>query len=133
MPRVLIVMPRNRPGEMARILEVLHRSQVAIRAISASTNRASGTVHVLVDDADEGARLLTEQGIDVHDIRSALLIPAGRQAPPLGEACRTLADAGINVEQAYLDVGGNLVVVCEEVSRARELLGLGGDPGQITR
>lgn len=126
MPRVLIVMPRNRPGEMARIMEVLRSSDVEIHAISASTNRASGTVHVLVDDADEGARLLTEHGVDVHDIRSALLIPTGPDARPLGESCRSLADAGINVEQAYLDTRGNLVVVCEEVSRARELLGIVG-------
>jgi hypothetical protein len=56
--------------------------------------------------------------------------PAGRSGPlpdepgHLGAACRTLADADVNIEQAYIAAGSKLVIVCDDVDRAKELLGV---------
>jgi hypothetical protein len=42
----------------------------------------------------------------------------------LGAACRTLAEANVNIEQAYIAAGSKLVIVCDDVDRAKELLGV---------
>ena len=34
-----------------------------------------------------------------------------------------LADAEVNIEQAYIAAGSKLVIVCDDVDRAKELLG----------
>jgi hypothetical protein len=40
----------------------------------------------------------------------------------MGEICQRVADAGINIEQAYLATGGRLVLVVDDVDAARDLL-----------
>ncbi len=124
MRQVLVVVPDDRPGELARIGEVLGTAGINIDAISASTSRQTGMVQVVVDRTDEAFRVLHEAAIPVMDVREALVVPLDDVPGGVGGTCRMLADAGINIEEAYLANDGGLVVVCEEVERARQLLDL---------
>lgn len=126
MHKVLVVAPQDRPGELARIGEILGRAGINIEAISAVTGRGKGLIHVLVDRPDDGYRVLIDEGVDVRDLLNVAILPLVDEPGRLGHACRRLADAGINIEQAYLTIDARVVIVCEEVDRAKRLLGLAG-------
>lgn len=124
MRQVLVVVPDARPGELARIGEVLGAAGINIDAISASASRQAGLVQIIVDRTDDAFRVLHEAGVPVMDVRDALVVPADDVPGRIGDICRRLADAGIDIDEVYLATDGGLVVVCEEVERARHVLDL---------
>jgi hypothetical protein len=119
----LVIIPDDRPGVLAELGERLGAAGINIEAISAFTGRGKGIVHVLVDQADEAVPILRDAGFDVRAARDVVVAPLPDEPGNLGQATRTLAEAGINIEQAYIAAGSKLVIVCDDVPRAKELLG----------
>lgn len=124
MRKDLVIIPKDEPGVLATLGEVLGAAGVNIEAISAFTGQGAGLVHVLVDDAESAMRALHEAGIEVSAARRVAVVPLPDEPGHLGTACRTLADAGVNIEQAYIAAGSKLVIVCDDVDRAKDLLGV---------
>jgi hypothetical protein len=120
----LVIIPDDQPGQLARLGEVLGEAGINIEAISAFTGQGKGIVHVLVDRAEDALGVLEEAGIEVRAARRVAVVPLPDEPGHLGAACRTLAEAGLNIEQAYIAAGSKLVVVCDDVDRAKELLGV---------
>jgi hypothetical protein len=120
----LVIIPDDRPGVVADLGERLGAAGINIEAISAFTGQGKGVVHVLVDQADEAVEVLRAADFDVRAARRVVVAPLPDEPGQLGAAARTLADAGINIDQAYIAAGSKLVIVCDEVDRAKELLGL---------
>ncbi|MFA9429576.1 ACT domain-containing protein [Egicoccus sp. AB-alg2] len=123
MRKDLVIIPDDEPGVLARLGETLGDAGINIEAISAFTGRGKGLVHVLVDRADDAVQLLREAGFDVKASRDVAVVALPDEPGQLGAACRRLADAGVNIEQAYIAAGSHLVVVADDVVRAREILG----------
>jgi hypothetical protein len=124
MRKDLVIVPDDEPGMLATLGERLGAAGINIEAISAFTGRGKGIVHVLVDQADEALRVLTDAGVEVRAARRVVVVPLPDEPGELGKACRALADAGVNIEQAYIAAGSKLVVVCDDVDKAKELLGV---------
>lgn len=124
MRKDLVIIPEDHPGVLADLGEKLGAAGINIEAISAFTGQGKGIVHVLVDKADEAIEVLAAAGIEVKAARRVVVIPLPDEPGHLGTTARTLADADINIEQAYIAAGSKLVVVCDEVDRAKELLGI---------
>ncbi len=124
MRKDLVIIPDDQPGQLARLGEVLGEAGINIEAISAFTGQGKGIVHVLVDRAEDALGVLEEAGIEVRAARRVAVVPLPDEPGHLGAACRTLAEAEINIEQAYIAAGSKLVVVCDDVDRAKELLGV---------
>jgi hypothetical protein len=126
MRKDLVIIPDDEPGVLARLGEVLGAADVNIEAISAFTGQGKGIVHLLVDDADRGLEALQGAGWDVKAARRVAVAPLPDEPGQLGAACRKLADAEVNIEQAYIAAGSKLVVVTDEdhVDRAKEVLGI---------
>jgi hypothetical protein len=126
MRKDLVIIPDDEPGVLARLGEILGAAGVNIEAISAFTGKGKGIVHLLVDDADRGLGALQEGGWDVKAARRVVVAALPDEPGQLGAACRKLADAEVNIEQAYIAAGSKLVVVTEEedVDRAKQLLGV---------
>ena len=122
MRKDLVIIPEDTPGQLARLGEVLGAAGVNIEAISAFTGQGKGIVHVLVDRAEDALAALADDGIDVRAARRVVVVPLPDEPGHLGAACRTLADAGVNIEQAYIAAGSKLVIVCDDVDRAKALL-----------
>ena len=55
--------------------------------------------------------------------RDVVVVDIADRPGAMGEICRKIADAGINIEQAYLATGGRMVMVVDKVVEARELVG----------
>ena len=124
MRKDLVIVPDVTPGQLARLGEVLGEAGINIEGISAFTGKGKGVVHVLVDRAEDAVEVLGAAGVEVKAARRVAVVPLPDEPGHLGRACRTLAEAGVNIEQAYIAAGSKLVVVCDDVDRAKELLGV---------
>jgi hypothetical protein len=119
--RDLTLIPSDEPGVLARLGGAAGAAQLSIAGISAFTGEGKGLVHVLVEDAERAVTVLTEAGFDVRAAREPLLVPLEDRPGALGEVCQRLADAGVNVEQAYLASGPRLVLLVDDLDTARRL------------
>ncbi len=122
--RDLVIVPDDQPGVLARLGEAAGAAGVNIEALSAFTGGGKGIVHVLVDDHERALEAFTEAGFDVRAARRVCVTPMADRPGALGEAARLLADAGINVEQAYVAANNQLVVVTDDVDGAKDVLGV---------
>lgn len=123
MRRDLVIIPEDRPGVLAAIGEAMGEAGINIHGISAFTGAGKGVVHLLVDQPERAHRILLDLGFEVKAAREVVVAPVENKPGQLGRVCRTLADAGINIEQAYIAGDTRLVLVVDETDRARELLG----------
>ncbi len=124
MRKDLVIIPDDQPGVLARLGEAAGAAGINIEAISAFTGQGKGIVHVLVDDADKALEALTD--FDIRAARRVVVIDIPDAPGELGKACRKLADNDVNIEQAYIAAGSKLVVICDDVDRANEVLGITG-------
>jgi hypothetical protein len=124
MRKDLVIIPEDNPGVLAHLGKALGEAGVNIEAISAFTGGGKGVVHVLVDDDQKALEVLQGAGWNVAAARRVAVAPLPDEPGQLGEACQRLADAGVNIEQAYIAAGSKLVVVCEEIDTAKEVLGI---------
>ncbi|HEY8338978.1 MAG TPA: ACT domain-containing protein [Egibacteraceae bacterium] len=122
MHKDFVLIPDDQPGVLARLGEAAGRAGINIEGISAFTGQGKGVVHVLVPDAERALAVLAEAGLDVRAARDVLVIPVEDRPGALGEVCRRLADAGVNIEQAYLATGTRLVLAVDDLDAARSAL-----------
>lgn len=121
MHKDLTLIPDDQPGVLARIGEAAGAAGLNIEGVSAFTGQGKGVIHLLVDDPEKGLEVLREAGFEVKAMRDVLVVPADDRPGEVGEAARRVADAGINVEQAYTATQNRVVLVVDDVDRAREL------------
>jgi hypothetical protein len=121
--RDLTLIPDDRPGVLARLGEVAGAAGVSILGVSAFTGEGRGLVHVLVDDAETALKVFADAGFEVRAAREVLVVELEDRPGTLGQVCRRLAEAGINVQQAYTASASRLVLAVDDLPAARELLG----------
>ena len=122
--RDLVIVPDDQPGVLARLGTAMGEAGLNIEGLSAFTGGGKGVVHVLVDDHEKALQILRDAGFDVRAARRVAVMPIADEPGALGRTCIALAEAGINIEQAYLTATRELVVVTEDPDAAREALGL---------
>jgi hypothetical protein len=102
----LTVILEHRPGELARLGEVIGEAGVNIGGLAAFTGEGRGVVHVLLDDAAVASCRAIED-----------------RPGTLGELSRQLADANVNVDLAYTTFGGvRIVIATDDLESARAAL-----------
>jgi hypothetical protein len=127
----------DRPGELARMGEVLGDAGVNIGGLAAFTGEGRGVIHVLVDD-DAVARAtaaLKAAHMGVADEREVLVIdvidrPGSRGGGVRAGArarrslTRQLAAANVNIDLAYTTFGGGvkIVIATDDLESARAAL-----------
>lgn len=122
--RDLVIVPDDQPGVLARLGEAAAAAGVNIEALSAFTGGGKGVVHLLVDDHEKALQVFDEAGFDVRAARRVCVAPLADRPGSMGEAARKLADAGINVEQAYIAANNQFVVVTDDIDGAKQALGI---------
>ena len=121
----LTVILEHRPGELARLGEVMGEAGVSIRGLAAFTGEGRGVVHVLLDDeAVARCRAALERaGIGIADEREVLVVEIEDRPMALGELTRQLADANVNVDLAYTTSGRvKIVIATDDLKSARAVL-----------
>ncbi len=118
-----VLIPDDQPGVLARLGEAAGSAGINIEGISAFTGEGKGVVHVLVSDAEAALAALSAAGLDVRAARDVLLMEVEDRPGAMGEICRTLADAQVNIQQAYIANGSRLVLAVDDLEAARAVLG----------
>lgn len=116
-----VLIPDDQPGVLARIGEAAGEADINLDGVSAFTGEGKGIVHILVTDAAEAQQALADAGFDVRAARDVLVLEIEDVPGALGDKCRKLADADINIEQAYLATNNRVVFAVDDVTKAREL------------
>jgi hypothetical protein len=81
-----------------------------------------GVAHFLVADGDAARHALARAGIQVAMVRDVVTTRLDQSRPgQLGALTRLMADAGVNIEVLYSDHDHRLVLVVDDVVRAREV------------
>ena len=119
----LVLIPDDQPGILARLGEACGAAGVNIAGVSAFTGEGKGVVHVLVDDGELALSALTDAGLNVLAARDVLVLDLPDQPGAMGAVCRRLSNAEINVQQAYIANGSRLVLLVDDLDRAREAVG----------
>lgn len=122
MHKDFVLIPDDKPGVLARLGEAAGEAGINIEGVSAFTGEGKGVVHVLVPDAEKALEALSAAGLDVRAARDVLVVDVEDRPGALGAICRRLADAQVNIEQAYLATGTRLVLAVDDLSRAREVV-----------
>jgi hypothetical protein len=116
----------DRPGELARLGQVLGDAGVNIGGLAAFTGDGRGIIHVLVDDdaAARATQALRAAKMGVADQREVLVIDAEDRPGTLGELARELAAANVNIDLAYTTFGSGvkLVIATDDLESARQAL-----------
>lgn len=117
-----VLIPDDQPGVLARLGEACGSAGINIEAISAFTGGGKGVVHVLVGDAEHALAVLREAGLDVRAARQVIVVDVADEPGALGLAARRLADAGVNIEQAYSASHNRLVFAVDDHEAAKAAL-----------
>ena len=120
----------NRPGRMAKVSKTLSDAGVNIRAMTIAEAGDFGVIRMVVDNPDEGYKVLHDSGFTVSatDVLVAEMkdIPGG-----LYEIVDTLGANKINVDYAYAFVTAKaeramLILRVDDLSRAKQALSAKG-------
>ena len=119
MVKDLIVVLEDHPGTLADMGEALGNANINIDGICAVTYEGGAAVHILVKDAAAAKKALEEKGIEVSGDREVLVLDSEDRPGSIGEITRKLADAGVNINLAYLAAKDKLVVGVDDIQKAR--------------
>lgn len=118
----LEILLENRPGALAEMGEALGRAGLSIEGGGAWVAKSSGVAHFLFKDGPAAQRALEAAGIRVLAARDVLVQRLSQSEPgQLGKLTRRMADAGINIEVLYSDHDHQLVLVVDDIERARSV------------
>ena len=114
----LTVVLQDQPGTLADMAEVLGKARVNIDGLAAITTGGKGYVHVLVEDAGPARDALKAAGIEVSEMRDVLVLDVENKPGILGAISRKIADAGVNIELAYVASGSRLIIGANDLDKA---------------
>ena len=123
MPTDLTVILQHRPGELARLGEVIGETGARIRGLAAFTGEGRGVVHVLLDDQAVARcrAALQRAGMGIADQREVLVVEVEDRPGAIGELSRLLAN--VNVDLADTTFGGvKIVIATDDLASSRAAL-----------
>lgn len=95
------VFVQDKPGEVARLAEVLAKNAVNIRGISTDLGNAQPVVHVITDDEASARRVLKANGIEFRE-KDVLVISMSDKPGELAKVTKKLARGGVNIESLFI-------------------------------
>lgn len=118
----LIVNIENKPGTLAQLGEALGNAGINIEGVCASATAAAAEVHILVQDAQMAREALGQAGVECGGERDVEVISVVDQPGEMGRHLRKIAEAGVNVDLAYLATSTRLVLGSADLAGLRGAL-----------
>ncbi len=110
----LTVILQDRPGTLADKGEILGKVGINIEGMCGFPCEGKGVLHILVEDAAGARRVLEEAGQEVTNEREALVFEVEDRPGAFGEMARKIANAGANIDLAYLATRTRLVLGADD-------------------
>lgn len=92
---------QNKPGELAKICEMLGGQGVNIKAIASERAPNRPMIKIVTDDETTTKSALARTGI-VYDMRDVIAVKMPDRPGELGKVARKLARAMVNVDSIYI-------------------------------
>ncbi len=113
----------DRPGELARLGEMLGKAGVNIEGFCAvNSGGGQAEIHVLVDDPTPAFDALAAAGIEVVSEQEVAVVDVEDNPGVLGEVSRKLGEAGVNITLAYMATSTRLVFGADNLAEAKAAL-----------
>lgn len=109
---------RDRPGELARLVQTLTGSGVNIEGIT----EVEGVVHILARDPRSARQALRAEGYAIESELEVLMVPMPDRPGELSMIMKRLADAEINVRFLYIGTETRVVIGVDDITEARAVL-----------
>ena len=95
------VFVQNKPGELAKVCELLGSHGVNIKAIASERNHQRPMIKIVTDDEATAKSALTRAAIP-FELRDLLAVKMQDRPGELGKISRKLARAMVNVDSIYI-------------------------------
>jgi hypothetical protein len=118
----LAVTVEDKPGELASLGEATGRAGVNIDGVCCYSSEGRFVVHLLVDDAPGTRKALESAGYTSIEERDVVIVGLEDRPGTLGDTTRKIADAGVNIELAYLATNTRLVVGAADLDKVRAVV-----------
>jgi hypothetical protein len=92
---------QNKPGELAKVCEMLGNHGVNIRAIASERNHEWPMIKIVTDDEATAKSAFSRSGI-LYGLRDVVSVKMPDRPGELGKVARKLAKAMINVDSIYI-------------------------------
>ena len=106
----------DRPGMFAKAAEALGAAKVNVEGFC----EVGGQLHLLVNSPARAKTALSKAGFQVTAERDVLVQKLLNRPGTGGRALRRLADAGVNVEYAYMATGTRMVTAVSDMKAAQK-------------
>jgi hypothetical protein len=110
----------HRTGALADLGEALGDAKVNIEALQACTTESEGVVRFVVNDVRRATEALKGAGIPFAT-REVLAVNLLNEPGTLGDVARVMAAGDINIESAYVTVGGLVILGVDDLAGATEV------------
>lgn len=118
----LAIALEDRPGALADLGEVLGRAGISVEGGGAWVASGRGSAHFLFEDGEAARRALAAARIQVLAVREVVAVRLKQAVPgQLGLLARRMAEAGVNIEVLYSDHDHRLILVVDDIARARNV------------
>jgi hypothetical protein len=118
----LTVALEDRPGTLAAMGDLLGSAGINIEGISGAQDGGQSVVHILVENSPAAREVLATGGFTVLGVRDVFVLNIEDQPGALGELCRKLTEAEVNIELCYLATGTRLVLGVDDMEKAVTVL-----------
>jgi hypothetical protein len=116
---------QNKPGELAKVCEMLGNQGVNIKAIASERASDRPMIKIVTDDEATAKAALARSGI-LFDLRDVVAVKMPDRPGELGKTARKLARAMVNVDSIYIlgRDGSNTVIAftVDNVQKAESAL-----------
>lgn len=123
-PNLVAVFVENKPGQTARITQILAGAGVNIHWVTIANSGSFGVMKFLVDKREEAVRSLEQQGLMVS-LLEVLAVEVGNRPGGLQSVADLLGRNDLNLDNCSGIVANNraiLLVELPELSKARQVL-----------
>lgn len=119
------VFVKNKPGELAKICELLGGNGVNIKAIASERSHDEPLVRIVTDDEKTTQSSLQRKGIP-FDTKDVLSVRLTDKPGELGRMARKLARAGVNVDSIFIlskeDGFTDMALTVDNLKKAKEAM-----------
>ena len=119
MHKDLTINLKDSPGTLADMCDILEQAGINIEGICAVTYKGECPIHILVNDAEVARTALEGNWVEILAERDVVLVRVEDRPGFLGDQARRLAEAGVNIEVAYLTTHNTLAFVVDDIDKAR--------------
>ena len=92
---------QNKPGELAKVCELLGVNGVNIKAIASEREQDRPQIRIVTDDEATTSSALRRSGIP-YELKDVIIVRMSDKPGELGKMARRLAKAMVNVDSIYI-------------------------------